>query len=173
MEIVNITSTVIMKKKFDLDEILKKVPDSQESHYWVKARIPPYNKYTAFYGSGKFLVTGVKSHDELNEVANDVANYLKKCGIDNEIEKININNHVLIDELDFKINLNDLITKLDSTQASFEPEQFPGLIFKYEDKLTIMLFSTGKMNIAGVKSLNNINDRISSFKQMIYEKSFE
>ena len=36
-----------------------------------------------------------------------------------------------------------------------------------------MLFNTGKMNIAGVKSLENIEERINSFKQMIYDLSLE
>ena len=78
MKIVNIVATVEMEKPFDLEEILSKLPNVERAHHWVKAKIPPYNKYTAFYGSGKFLVTGVKSHDELNQVANNVVNFLKE-----------------------------------------------------------------------------------------------
>lgn len=173
MEIVNIIATVIMEKLFDLDELYNKLPNSEKTHVWVKVRIPPHNKYTAFYASGKFLITGVKSYNELNEIALNVANFLKENNIDNNISAININNHVLIDKLDFNINLDDLIIKLDSKYASYEPEQFPGLIYKYEDKITFMLFNSGKMNIVGVKSLDNIEDIIKSFKQLIYEKSLE
>ena len=173
MEIVNITATVEMEEKFDLDELLNVLPNSQKAHFWVKVRIPPYDKYTAFYGSGKFLVTGASSYKELYEIADNVVNFLKNHGIVNNIKKININNHVLTDKLNFNVNLDDLIIKLDSANAYYEPEQFPGLIYKYEDKITFMLFNTGKMNIAGVKSLKNIEERINSFKQMIYEKSLE
>lgn len=171
MEIVNITSTVVMEHPFDLEKLLNNLPESQKSHFWIKARIPPHNKYVAFYGSGKFLVTGVKSHQEVYEVANNVVDYLKEFGIDNKIKKININNHVLTDKLDFDVDLDSLIIKLNSANASFEPEQFPGLIYKYEDKVTFMLFNSGKMNITGVKSLENIDERIESFKQLIYQKS--
>ena len=173
MEIVNITATVIMKKLFDLDNLHKNLPNSEKTHLWVKTRIPPYNKYTAFYASGKFLITGVKNYKELNEVAENVVNFLKEYNIDNNIKEININNHVLTDKIDFDINLDDLILKLNSTNASYEPEQFPGLIYKYEDKITFVLFNSGKMNIVGVKSLDNIEERVDSFKKLIYEKSLE
>ena len=67
------------------------MPDSQESHYWVKARIPPYNKYTAFYGSGKFLVTGVKrieSFDDTEFLMETVMGYLALKGENLELLKL-------------------------------------------------------------------------------------
>lgn len=167
MEIVNITATVIMEEIFNLDYLYNNLPNAEKTRVWVKVRIPPYEKYTAFYGSGKFLVTGVKSYDELNEVANNVVNYLKKYNVNNEIKNIQINNHVLTDELYKIIDLNDLSIKLNSINVSYEPEQFPGLIYKDEDNITFMLFSSGKMIITGVKSLETIEESINSFKKLI------
>lgn len=173
MEIVNITATVQMEKDFNLDFLLKSLPNAEKSNIWVKVRVPPYGKYTAFYATGKFLITGVKNYKELNEVANNVENYLKENGVDNSIIDININNHVLIDKLDFNIDLNDLIIKLSSYNASYEPEQFPGLSIKDENNITYLLFSSGKITITGVKSLENLDEKVNSFKQLIYEKSLE
>lgn len=173
MEIVNITATVQMKKPFDLDTILEKVPSAEKSRIWVKVRIPPYDKYTAFYSSGKFLITGVKNFDELEEIANNVVNYLKEHGIENDIKNIKVNNHVLIDQLDYPINLNNLIFKLDPSNASYEPEQFPGLSFKDENNITYLLFNSGKITITGVKSIENLEEKVNSFKQFIYEKSID
>ncbi len=173
MEIVNITATVIMEKSFDLDNLHNRLPNSEKTQVWVKKRIPPYNKYTAFYASGKFLIIGVKSYEELNEVADNVVKYLKQHDVENNIKRININNHVLIDKLDFNINLNDLIMKLDSYNASYEPEQFPGLSLKDENNITYLLFNSGKITITGVKSLENLEKKVNSFKQLIYEKSLE
>ena len=170
MKIVNLTSTVIMEKGFDLDELYNKLPNSEKTHVWIKARIPPYEKYTAFYPSGKFLVTGVKNYEELNNVINNVVDYLKNHNIDNEIKTIQINNHVLTDDLEKDVDLNDLTIKLSSNNVSYEPEQFPGLIFKDENNITFMLFSSGKINITGVKSLDNIDECIYSFKKLINEK---
>ena len=172
MKIVNITATVQMEREFDLDSLVNSLPNAEMSIQWVKLRMPPKNNYVAFYPSGKFLITGVKSNQELNEVAENVVIFLKEHEIDNNIKGITINNYVLIDKLDFEVNLDDLIVKLDSTNATYEPEQFIGLSFKDENNITFTLFHSGKINITGVKSLENLEEKINSFKQLIYNKSF-
>lgn len=171
MEIVNIVATVEMEKPFDLEELLVKLPDCEKSSVWVKSRIPPHNKYTAFYGSGKFLITGFKSEKEINEFATNVVSHINKYGINNKIKNININNRVYIDQLGFEVNLDKLIIELNDYDASYEPEQFPGLNFKDNYGITYLIFGSGKITITGVKSLNNIEEQINEFKKLIFEKS--
>ena len=171
MNIINIVATVEMERPFDLEELLVKLPNVEKAHFWVKAKIPPYNKYTAFYGSGKFLITGAKSEKELNEVANNVVDYIQKYGIDNNIKNININNRVYMDQLGFDVDLEKLIVELSDYDASYEPEQFPGLNFKDNYGLTYLLFGSGKITITGVKSLDNFEKHVREFKDLICEKS--
>ena len=171
MEIINIVATVEMKCPFDLEELLVKLPNCEKSNVWVKARIPPYNKYTAFYGSGKFLITGTKSENELNDIATNVVYYIKKHGIDNEIKNITINNRVYMDQLDFEVDLEKLIIELVDYDASYEPEVFPGMNFKDEYGITYLLFGSGKITITGVKSLDNLEVYIKEFKDLIQDKS--
>lgn len=171
MKLVNIVATVEMEKFFNLEKLLDKLPDCERANVWVKARIPPYNKYTAFYGSGKFLITGVKSEKELNEVARNVVSYINKYGIDNKIKNININNRVFMDQMDFEVDLDKLIVELNDYDASYEPEQFPGMNFKDDHGITYLLFGSGKITIAGVKSLDNFEDYVNEFKELIFEKS--
>lgn len=171
MKLVNIVATVEMEKFFDLEELLVKLPNSERANVWVKTRIPPYNKYTAFYGSGKFLITGAKSEKELNDVAQNVVSYINKYGVDNQIKKININNRVFMDQLDFEVDLDKLIVELNDYDASYEPEQFPGMNFKDNHGITYLLFGSGKITITGVKSLDNFEDYVNEFKELIFEKS--
>lgn len=171
MKIVNIVATVNMEKPFDLEELLEKLPNCERANVWVKTRIPPYNKYTAFYGSGKFLITGTKSEQELNEVANNVISFIQKYGVNNDIKNININNRVYIDQLDFEVDLEKLIVELNDYDASYEPEQFPGMNFKDSYGLTYLLFGSGKIAITGVKSLDGLEDHVNEFKELIREKS--
>lgn len=173
MNLVNIVATVEMEKFFDLEELLDKLPDCERANVWVKARIPHYNKYTAFYGSGKFLITGVKSEKELNDVANNVVYYINKYGIDNEIKNININNRVFMDQLNFEVDLDKLIVELNDYDASYEPEQFPGMNFKDNHGITYLLFGSGKLTITGVKSLDKFEEHVNEFKELILEKSNE
>ena len=171
MELVNVVATVEMDKQFDLEEMLIKIPNCEKANVWVKARIPPYNKYTAFYGSGKFLITGVKSEEELNNVATNVVSYINKYGIDNQIKNININNRVYIDQLGFDVDLEKLIVELNEHDASYEPEQFPGMNFKDNHGINYILFKSGKITITGVKNLKNFEEYVVEFKNLIYEKS--
>ena len=171
MNLVNIVATVEMEKFFDLEELLDKLPDCEKANVWVKARIPPYNKYTAFYGSGKFLITGVKSEKELNDVASNVVSYINKYGVNNKIKNININNRVYMDQLDIEVDLDKLIVELNDYDASYEPEQFPGMNFKDNHGITYLLFGSGKITITGVKSLDNFEEHVNEFKELIFEKS--
>lgn len=166
MKVVNIVATVNMNKTFDLEELLEKLPDCERANVWVKTRIPPHNKYTAFYGSGKFLITGTKSERELNDVANNVVSFIQKHGIDNEIKNININNRVYMDQLYFEVDLEKLIVELNDYDASYEPEQFPGMNFKDAYGLTYLLFGSWKITITGVNSLDNLEEHVNEFKEL-------
>lgn len=172
MKLVNIVATVDMKEPFDLEELLVKLPNCEKANVWVKTRIPPYNKYTAFYRSGKFLITGAKSENELNEIANNVVCFIHKHGVKNDIKNININNRVYTDQLDFEVDLEKLIIELNDYDASYEPEQFPGMNFKDGYGINYLLFGSGKITITGVKSLNNFEEHVNEFKKLIYEKSY-
>ncbi len=171
MKVVNIVATVEMEKPFNLEEILIKLPNVERAHHWVKSKIPPYNKYTAFYGSGKFLITGAKSEQEIIDIANHVVSYIKEYEVDNNIKNININNRVYMDQLDFEVDLEKLIIELTNYDASYEPEVFPGMNFKDKYGITYLLFGSGKITITGVKSLDDFEEHVSEFKNLIREKS--
>ena len=63
------------------------------------------------------MITGAKSIDEVNEIATIVINYLSEYNVFNTIQKIKINNCVLISQLDFDINLEKLAVELLSYDA--------------------------------------------------------
>jgi len=71
-----------------------------------------------------------------------------------------------------KVNLNKsldyLIVAMDDSRASYEPEQFPGLMYK--DKkvgINYMLFPSGKVVITGVKDIEIAKKEFKEFKRLI------
>ena len=57
------------------------------------------------------------------------------------------------------LNLNVLAMKLDNTE--YEPEQFPGLVYKLmEAKATFLLFSNGKVVCTGTKSEEAVHNAL-------------
>ena len=67
--------------------------------------------------------------------------------------------------------MEKLIVELNDYDASYEPEQFPGMNFKDSYGLTYLLFGSGKITITGVKSLDGLEDHVNEFKELIREKS--
>src|SRR3989344_3705890 len=70
--------------------------------------------------------------------------------------EVNIQNIVASGSIGMDLNLNVLAMKLDNTE--YEPEQFPGLVYKLKDqKATFLLFSNGKVVCTGTKSEQEVH----------------
>jgi len=123
------------------------------------------NTYIAFYKSGKFLITQ-KNPDELRKIGDIVIRKLKEIEVNVEITDITIHNIVMMDSMKSHTSLENLIANLDPKKASYEPEQFPGLIYK-DWGVSFIFFSTGKMIVTGAKTVDVAEEGIKSFKKMI------
>ena len=90
--------------------------------------------------------------DKVEESIKKIIKSLEKIGIKITIKPvINIQNIVASGTVGMDLNLNTLAMKLPNTE--YEPEQFPGLVYKLnEAKATFLLFSNGKIVCTGTKS---------------------
>lgn len=158
-----------MKDKFDLDILNEKIENTEinDSGTWLKMRLKPENHYIAFYRSGKFLTTGLKRFEDVEEVTGRVLAKLEDVGISNSFEKVEIVNIVLTDHVEFDGSLEDVLFSLNSDEASYEPEQFPGLFYKDGNGLSYTIFQSGKMIITGVKDIEIAEKNVEKFKELI------
>ncbi len=85
---------------------------------------------------------------------------LEKIGIKITIKpEIKIQNMVASGSVGMDLNLNVLAMKLPNTE--YEPEQFPGLVYKLpEARATFLLFSNGKIVCTGTKSEQEVHDAL-------------
>ena len=73
--------------------------------------------------------------------------------------ELNIQNIVASGSVGLVLNLNTLAMKLENTE--YEPEQFPGLVYKLrEAKATFLLFSNGKIVCTGTKSEEEVSQAV-------------
>jgi len=169
MKIVNIVATVILGDPLDLNEVHKHLPGSKfpkAGSPWLQYRLQPENYYTTFYKSGKFLVTGVTSPDEIRPIADRIVTILKKNAIEVEITEIRIHNFVVVDTIGHQVQFDKIIASLPDVNIEYEPEQFPGMIIK-EDGLSFLLFSSGKIILTGVRDIKTIGPALERFKNKI------
>jgi len=77
-----------------------------------------------------------------------------------------ITNIVANGNLGFKLSLNKLALSLDNTE--YEPEKFPGLIYRMtEPKATFLIYSSGKFIVTGIKNKEDIEKAIEKLTKCI------
>lgn len=169
MKITNIVAVAKVKDNFDLDILNSRLENTEltKSKNWLKMRLKPNNNYVAFYASGKFLITGVNTFEDVENIVMVVLKKLKDSKIYTELEEIKVSNIVLTDKIEMKFSLDTIINFLDSSNSSYEPEQFPGLFYKDKDGINFTLFNSGKIIMTGVKNLDIAENNLKRFKEMI------
>lgn len=170
MKIVNIVATAKLSAPLDLAVLsrgLKGCKPFSNKFPWLSVRLPPENHYVAFYKSGRFLITGIKSLDEINKTAERVKLMLDELDLKLNIESIFIHNVVFVDKIKLNLSLEKICHLLDSDKVSYEPEQFPSLIYK-DFGATFLLFANGKVIITGLKNIDQSEDILEKFTNLLF-----
>jgi transcription initiation factor TFIID TATA-box-binding protein len=117
------------------------------------------------------VCTGAKSEKEARRAVMKVIKELKKGGII-IISKpdLKIQNIVASASLGGMIDLEKAAYTLGKTM--YEPEQFPGLIYRMDDpKVVILLFASGKLVCTGAKKEQDVYDAVRKLHALLEEKS--
>ncbi len=125
------------------------------------------------FSSGRVICAGTKSIKDSKAAVQHVVEDLKEVGI--EITKkpqITVQNMVASGSVGGKLNLNEIVFLFENTE--YEPEQFPGLVYKLKGEdvlqnITFLLFGTGKIVIAGAKSEKEIKDSVVFLREQLID----
>ena len=103
------------------------------------------------FRSGKIVCTGGKSIDEAHKGIENVFQSLRDIGIDVKgTPELKVQNIVASADLHAALNLNAVAIGLGLENVEYEPEQFPGLVYRISDpKVVVLLFGSGKLVITG------------------------
>jgi len=113
---------------------------------------------TLLFRSGKVVCTGAKSLDQVKTAIEKVIKQLQKAGIHVKTEpKIEVQNIVASSDLGQSINLNAIAITLGLENVEYEPEQFPGLVYRLEvPKVVLLLFGSGKLVCTGARKPQDV-----------------
>ncbi|MCK5233285.1 MAG: TATA-box-binding protein, partial [Candidatus Aenigmarchaeota archaeon] len=94
---------------------------------------------------------------------------IKELGIEiNKVNDIKIQNIVASAYVGTELNLNQIAFELEGTE--YEPEQFPGLVYRLDyPKTVFLLFSSGKVICTGGKSEKDIENSVIELKKNLTE----
>lgn len=155
VRVVNIVVSTSLEHDIPLEKMAAVLPNTEynpEQFPGLVIRIKDPKTSALIFSSGKVVCTGAKSLDKVEESIEQIIQALKKIDINITIKpQITVQNIVASGAVGMDLNLNKLAMKLDNTE--YEPEQFPGLVYKLmEAKATFLLFSNGKIVCTGTKS---------------------
>ena len=124
--------------------------------------------------TGVYVFTGADTHEGVKEARVYLMKALSELGIiespeptsDEIVDGFEVKNIVSTAEVDYDINLDALAIGLGLEKTEYEPEQFPGLVFRpSSNSCTILAFSTGKIVITGVRDKAVAEREFASFKE--------
>jgi transcription initiation factor TFIID TATA-box-binding protein len=121
------------------------------------------------FSSGKIVLTGIRNHKALTDGLAIVIKSLKKVGIEPLKEpKVAITNMVCSYNLGKYININKLTVTLNLENIEYEPEQFPGLVYRIKDpKIVVLIFSSGKIILTGGRNLEDVRKGLEILEQKL------
>ncbi|MCP4763977.1 MAG: TATA-box-binding protein [archaeon] len=171
--IENVVATVTLDilEKIDLNIIARKYADVEynpERFPGLVMRIEKPKATILVFSTGKMVVTGMRRADEADAVVQKVIKRIKKAKIEVSNPEIVIQNIVASGDLHTNIDLN--LAAVVMEYAMYEPEVFPGLIYRMQDPKTVFLiFSTGRIVCTGGKTKEIVADAVAKLSVQVRE----
>ena len=169
-KVVNIVATSSTRAPLDLHKISNMI---KETDYNPKRfpgliyRLKKPKTTTLMFSTGKLVCTGGKTIEMVDKAVNTVLNNIAMIGIGVPIDpEIKIQNIVATSDLKRELNLPTVAMTLGLENVEYEPEQFPGLVYRVDSpKVVMLLFGSGKVVIVGAKKVEEIEIALQEMRR--------
>jgi len=168
--IVNLVATASLNQSIDLFEVAKieYTVFDQEIYGGRVAylKTPSMHGKVTIFPSGKLISLGTRSPTQAQEDLQKTADILTEHGLIKPSKiTAEIKNIVVVLTLPELPNLEEIAQK---HHAIYEPDQFPAAIMKQKSpKATMLIFSSGKIVIAGLRNLNELKQITDMLKRIL------
>ncbi len=158
----NIVASISLRTFIPLKKV-KRLPNTQynpEQFPGLVFRLPDLHVTFLVFGSGKLVCTGGRSKSDIDNAINRLLKELRKVGVTVKTQwKVEIQNIVASGNIGKNLDLNKIAYNIEETE--YNPEQFPGLVYKIPNsRITFLLFGTGKIVCTGAKKVSEIDEAI-------------
>lgn len=159
LSIASIVATGKIDREFELEALEQDIEAytcdySPEDHPGLYLKYHEDGPTITIFTSGSFNIRGACSKEELYENKVFVENSISDLGIDESVSRFHITNMVFTSDLEEDINLSEIAIKLGLENVEYEPEQFPGLVYRL-DQGVILIFSSGKLVLTGFTDIED------------------
>ena len=170
IKVENVVAFAVLGVDVSLDKIVKSVENAEyepEQFPGLVYRTTDPRAAALIFSSGKIVCTGAKSIESAKIAMRKVVDKIRSVGIKVPKEfPIKVENIVASSKIDAKLNLEEITFALEN--AEYEPEQFPGLVYRItEPRVAFLLFSSGKIICTGAHSLSDIRKALNKLREKL------
>lgn len=158
-EVVNMVASTQYCTSLDINDVADElnINYEQEQFPGMVYRVAKPKVCILLFRSGKAVATGAKSEKDIETAFRQLHKVLKEKGFLTTTfkkEDIILQNIVVTHDYGEDLDLNTLVFYLPFDKCEYEPEQFPGLIYRLDEPSAVcLIFSSGKCVITGCSSI--------------------
>ncbi len=172
VKVVNMVGSGSLDLELDLETLSEEIGQPQarydpDKYPGMYLRFEEEAPLITVYRTGKYIITGPSSKEELFDLRGRFLKFLSEIDVTENAtdDWFSVQNYVCTEDLGQTLNLNALAIGLGLERTEYEPEQFPGLIYRPEGHDgVILLFATGRVVITGCKSVDTAEDIFMGIK---------
>ncbi|MFH1229356.1 MAG: TATA-box-binding protein [Candidatus Aenigmatarchaeota archaeon] len=160
IKVENVVASTSLNVPIKLENLVSKLDNVEyepEQFPGLVLRLKDPKVAALIFSSGKVVCTGAKSPKDSKIAIGKIVAKMNKIGLKiPNTYKVRMENIVASAKLNMNLNLNNIAFSLENTE--YEPEQFPGLVYRMDiPRVTFLLFGSGKVICTGGKSIADVN----------------
>ena len=172
IKVTNVVIEINFGGRIPLDRIANMLPSAEyepESFPGLVYRMTDPKATALVFTSGRAILSGINDIEKAKRAVERMLKDFKSIGIEFEKEpEIKIVNLVASADLGVSLDLNTLVYELEDCE--YEPEQFPGLVYRMDDPpVVVLIFNTGRINITGSRDINIVAKAAENLRKKVEE----
>lgn len=173
ISVVNVVGVGLLDQEFDLNSLATSLPGSvryePEIHPGLYLRVEEHRPLTVIYRTGKFIITGAKSEQEVGHTKDTIISILSEVTQRSiNLKEFEICNYVLSGDLGSELDLSAISVGLGLERTEYNPETIAAVLYRPEQpSCTIMIFRSGKVNIVGESSKRRSEEAFQELQKKV------
>lgn len=172
INIENIVASSQVADELNIQQLADSMPDAKYNPEEFPGLILHFDvpkTATLLFSSGKVICTGAKTMEDVDATMEKLLKKISDFGasVSKKLE-VKTQNIVASADLEKELQLSTVAKGLLLHNVEYEPEQFPGLVYRMDDfGVVLLLFSSGKLVCTGAKKMEDISSAIDSMKEKL------
>jgi transcription initiation factor TFIID TATA-box-binding protein len=170
IKITNVVASAALQGSVDLNAVVAAYPCAEhrpKQFPGVVLRLQRPKAVILLFHTGKLVCTGATSTEQAHKAIHHIVQQLHTNQIIRQhVVSIAIQNVVATGSVGGKVDLEKAAFLLERTL--YEPEQFPGLIYRMEvPRVVMLIYVTGRFVCVGAKEEQEIHDALQQVQQQL------